>query len=395
MKATNGNRTATSNTLRGIDSYRAYYDLNDSLEEIGPERYAYDEDGYIKSKSTSEGTTTYDYGSLGELKEVVLPNGDIITYRHNANNQRVAKLKNGEVVEKYLWLNLTTLLAVYDKDDKLLQRFEYADGRMPLSFTDSSGDIFYLSYNQIGSPRAVTDEDGNILKTLTYDSFGTIIADSNPTFKIPFGFAGGLYDSDTKLTRFDYRDYDASTGKWTAKDPIGFDGGDTNLYGYVLGDPVNFTDSKGLFQDPRFNGRGVPNAMGGNSQSSNVDGGVGTGISGHLGLLGGSYYEYITYGDSGAQRVSVSCARLGIGILGGTGIQATSSVSPSVCTDDKKECVETWSVGGSAAAAAWDLRVGGGVSVGPSGLSGTLDGPGIGAGIYAGVDVCVIKSCPL
>ena len=41
---------------------------------------------------------TYSYGTLGELKEAVLPNGDIITYRHNANNQRVAKLKNGEVI---------------------------------------------------------------------------------------------------------------------------------------------------------------------------------------------------------------------------------------------------------------------------------------------------------
>ena len=55
-----------------------------------------------------------------------------------------------------------------------------------------------------------------------------------------------MYDSDTKLTRFGYRDYDASTGKWTAKDPIGFDGGDTNLYGYVLGDPVGFVDPSGL-----------------------------------------------------------------------------------------------------------------------------------------------------
>jgi RHS repeat-associated protein len=64
---------------------------------------------------------------------------------------------------------------------------------------------------------------------------------------VPFGFAGGLYDADTKLTRFGYRDYDAETGKWTAKDPIGFDGGDTNLYGYVLGDPVNFIDINGLF----------------------------------------------------------------------------------------------------------------------------------------------------
>jgi len=178
--------------------------------------------------------------------EVTRHNGDIITYKHNANNQRVAKLKNGEVVEKYLWLNLTTLLAVYDKDDNLLQRFEYADGRMPLSFTDAKGYRYYISYNQIGSPRAITDESGNLLKTITYDSFGTIIADSNPTFKIPFGFAGGLYDSDTKLTRFGYRDYDASTGKWTAKDPIGFDGGDSNLYGYVLGDPVRFVDVNGL-----------------------------------------------------------------------------------------------------------------------------------------------------
>ena len=135
---------------------------------------------------------------------------------------------------------------MYDKDDNLLQRFEYADGRMPLSFTDNSGDLFYISYNQIGSPRAITNENGNLLKTITYDSFGTIIADSNPTFKIPFGFAGGLYDHDTKLTRFGYRDYDASTGKWTAKDPIGFDGGDSNLYGYVLGDPVDFVDPSGL-----------------------------------------------------------------------------------------------------------------------------------------------------
>ena len=62
-------------------------------------------------------------------------------------------------------------------------------------------------------------------------------------------YSGGLYDADTKLTRFGYRDYDAYTGKWTAKDPIGFTGGDSNLYGYVLGDPVNFVDSKGLFID--------------------------------------------------------------------------------------------------------------------------------------------------
>jgi uncharacterized protein RhaS with RHS repeats len=45
---------------------------------------------------------------------------------------------------------------------------------------------------------------------------------------------------------FGYREYDAYTEKWTAKDPILFEGGDSNLYGYVLGDPVNFVDPVGL-----------------------------------------------------------------------------------------------------------------------------------------------------
>jgi len=75
--------------------------------------------------------------------------------------------------------------------------------------------------------------------------FGNLISDTNPGFQ-PFGFAGGLYDSDTGLTRFGARDYDPETGSWTIKDPIRFDGGDTNLYGYVLNDPVNLYDPLGL-----------------------------------------------------------------------------------------------------------------------------------------------------
>ncbi len=154
------------------------------------------------------------------------------------------------VVEKYLWKDLTTLLAVYDKDDNLIQRFEYADGRMPVAMTDASGTKHYLHYDQVESLRAISrvlspDNTTKLVKEITYDTYGNILNDTNPTLKVPFGFAGGLYDSDTKLTRFGYRDYDAYTGKWTAKDPIGFDGGDLNLYGYVLGDPVNFVDPSG------------------------------------------------------------------------------------------------------------------------------------------------------
>ena len=41
------------------------------------------------------------------------------------------------------------------------------------------------------------------------------------------------------------RDYNPATGRWTAKDPIGFAGGDPNLYRSVGNDPVNFIDPTG------------------------------------------------------------------------------------------------------------------------------------------------------
>lgn len=68
--------------------------------------------------------------------------------------------------------------------------------------------------------------------------------------KIPFGFAGGLHDRDTGLVHFGARDYDPTLGRWTAKDPIDFAGGETNLYGYVANDPVNGVDPRGYYSGP-------------------------------------------------------------------------------------------------------------------------------------------------
>lgn len=48
---------------------------------------------------------------------------------------------------------------------------------------------------------------------------------------------------------FFHSHYDPSVGRCTSKDPIGFGGGDTNLYGYVMSDPVNFRDFNGMTPD--------------------------------------------------------------------------------------------------------------------------------------------------
>ncbi|MBL8680335.1 MAG: hypothetical protein JNK05_14255 [Myxococcales bacterium] len=53
-----------------------------------------------------------------------------------------------------------------------------------------------------------------------------------------------MYDSDTGLVRFGARDYDAESGRWTAKDPSGLSGG-LNVYEYAAGDPIDLVDIDG------------------------------------------------------------------------------------------------------------------------------------------------------
>jgi RHS repeat-associated protein len=98
----------------------------------------------------------------------------------------------------------------------------------------------------VGSLRVVADGFGNVEKRIDHDSFGNITNDTDPSFETPFGFAGGLHDRETGLVRFGFRDYDPDVGRWTAKDPILFAGGDVDLYGYCLSDPVNWVDPDGL-----------------------------------------------------------------------------------------------------------------------------------------------------
>jgi RHS repeat-associated protein len=240
----NGTRIYEMNALRGI-SGRAYtYSDENHLLTAGDTIYQYDLDGFLTTKTQGTNITYYNYSSRGELLGVNLPDARMIEYVNDPLGRRIGKKVDGIIVEKYLWQGLTRLLAVYDGSNNLIMTFEYADDRMPIA-TTKEGSTYYLTYDQVGSLRVVADAAGNVVKRIDYDSFGSIISETNPTFKVPFGFAGGLHDKDTDLIKFGYRDYDPDVGRWTAKDPIGFAGGDIDLYGYVANNPTNNTDPTG------------------------------------------------------------------------------------------------------------------------------------------------------
>jgi len=178
-----------------------------------------------------------------------LPDGTQIDYVIDGRNRRVGKKVNGVLTQGFLYGSQLNPVAELDGSGNIVSRFVYGTkGNVP-DYMVRSGVTYRIISDHLGSPRLIVDiATGTVAQQLSYDEFGNVLSDTNPGFQ-PFGFAGGIYDADTKLTRFGARDYDVETGRWTAKDPIEFAGGDTNLYGYVLGDPVNFIDRNGLLEE--------------------------------------------------------------------------------------------------------------------------------------------------
>ncbi|MEW5878214.1 MAG: RHS repeat domain-containing protein [Acidobacteriota bacterium] len=124
-------------------------------------------------------------------------------------------------------------------------RFLYADHINVPEVMEKGGKTYRLLHDHLGSPRFVVDtQTGEIAQELQYDAWGNITYDSNPGFQ-PFGFAGGIFDTHTRLLRLGARDYDPYVGRWTAKDPLGV-AVSPNVYAYVVADPLNLSDQEGL-----------------------------------------------------------------------------------------------------------------------------------------------------
>ena len=298
----------------------ATYDDQDRLSSYGPTSYTYTANGELLTKSAGPDTTTYGYDVLGNLRTVTLPTGVEIEYLIDAANRRIGKKVDGTLVSGFLWQSQLQPAAELDGSGNVVAEFVYATRANVPDYLVQNGTTYRIFADHLGSVRLVVNaSDGSIAQRLDYDAFGRITFDSNPGFQ-PFGFAGGLYDPQTGLTRFGTRDYDPETGRWTSKDPIGFGGKLSSLFGYCAQDPVNFNDSSGLFalwDDLAF-------ALGG--------GIVGVGSQALSDLINGELSDPLAYGSAflGGAAGGIATLYLGPVAGGAAGAIATNALNQGI-----------------------------------------------------------------
>lgn len=229
-------------------TYTASYNAQDQLTRYGTTNYRYTLNGDLETKTTLEGITTYRYNALGNLDQVILPNNSVIGYTYDAQGRMIGKRVNGTVRARYLYDGQLKPVAVVDGEGNVERRYLYAlHANVPEAILEADGTTYRIIHDHLGSPRMVVNATtGEIVKEVAYDEFGNITTETG-AYALPFGFAGGIRDTDTGLTKFGARWYDPEVGRWISKEPLGF-AGSMNFYVYAGNDPVNYIDVNGQFR---------------------------------------------------------------------------------------------------------------------------------------------------
>ncbi len=212
--------------------------------------YTYDNHGNVTTRKVgSQPTQTLTWNGQGGLLSVAQSGSSTVTYVIDPQGRRVGR-KVGANVDRE-WLYDTQLRLVGEVIGTTTRVYGYLPERhLPVMMreTKSGNTTTYRIYgDHLGSLRAVVKSaDGTPVQLMQHDAWGNVLIDTVAAGfdRVPFGFAGGQYDENTKLVRFGAREYDATTGRWLSKDEARFGGG-WNFYEYAGSDPVGRVDGEG------------------------------------------------------------------------------------------------------------------------------------------------------
>jgi RHS repeat-associated protein len=226
----------TSNVYNPANNQNVYstYDANGNLTAFGAIGVSYD----AENRQTAAGTNSYSYDGAGQRVSKTTGSGQI-TFVYDAFGQLAAEYAGGTVWTKD-----------YVRAGGQIAAIENAYGA-PCT-------TCYLSYDYLGSPRMVTDQNANIIARHDYAPFGQEIPSGvgvrtsvwGPSDNANQKFTGQERDAETNLDFSQARYLSSGLGRFMSPDPHSAGAALTNPqswngYAYVLNDPLDMIDPSG------------------------------------------------------------------------------------------------------------------------------------------------------
>lgn len=209
--------------------------------------YQYDQNGNLIQKTTSEGTTNYEWDYENRLVKVTTPDGTVAEFAYDPFGRRIAKkvTESGTSTSTRYFYDNQNILFEYDDGGAIGNRYTHGPGVDEPLMVTTAKEKYYYHADGLGSILALSDGAGKVVQTYDYDSYGNL-KDLMNRIKQAYTYTGREWDKETGLYYYRARYYDPMEGRFISMDPISFQGGDVNLYGYTGNNPINFTDPSGL-----------------------------------------------------------------------------------------------------------------------------------------------------
>ncbi len=163
-------------------------------------------------------------------------------YAYDQNLQLLGEYSDGpgglRPTAEYIWMDGLPIAVVRPKPGAAL------------TAPNSEQEVFFLHPDHLGAPRVALDMNGQLRwRWMGGEPFGVLPPEGNPSslgfLYVGLRFPGQVVDSLVGLHYNVFRDYDATVGRYVQSDPIGLNGG-INTYAYVNGNPLSFSDPRGL-----------------------------------------------------------------------------------------------------------------------------------------------------
>ena len=281
----NGNRDTNGNTVQSTGN-------NQIDTDAAGNTYTYDAEGNVVEKVAPDGTATdytwdyrnrlikvsyldcsggwtmrevdYVYDAFNRLIEettmvylacgnpttqtVFIYDGTNVVLQFEGTGMGPMTFNVSNLSDRYLWGPAVDQILA----DEKLTALPPVEGQSEGFDLSTPGAVLWGLADNEGSIRDVVSGSGTNFGTVVdhrfYNSFG-VMSETHPEVVFIFGYTGKYFDTATGLQNNLNRWYDPSTGRFLSQDPLGFAGGDPNLYRYVGNGPTTNTDPLGLCED--------------------------------------------------------------------------------------------------------------------------------------------------